>query len=63
MRARGWAARTRYDLARALLARGQAGDSERAARLIGDAMQAASALGMLKLHEELVALHHGHSSL
>jgi tetratricopeptide (TPR) repeat protein len=56
MRARGWAARSRYDLARALLARGQPGDAEGAAALVGEARRAAGQLGMPKLLEEIAAM-------
>jgi tetratricopeptide (TPR) repeat protein len=56
MRARGWVARTQYDLARALVARGRPGDTERAAGLVDDARGAASQLGMPKLLEEIATL-------
>ena len=56
MRARGWAARSRYDLARALLARAAEGDVARAAGLIGEAFSAAHNLGMPKLLEEALAV-------
>jgi tetratricopeptide (TPR) repeat protein len=56
MRARGWAARSRYDLTRALLARGCPGDAERAAALADEARRAADELGMPKLLEEIAAL-------
>ena len=47
---------SRYDLARALLARGRPGDTERAAELVDEARPAATELGMPKLLEELAAL-------
>jgi class 3 adenylate cyclase/tetratricopeptide (TPR) repeat protein len=56
MRARGWEARSRYDLARALLARGGAHDARRAAALLDEAHAAATELGMPKLLEELAGL-------
>jgi hypothetical protein len=56
MRARGWAARSRYDLARALLARGEDGDAARAAELLDAAIDAAKELGMPKLLEEAGAV-------
>jgi tetratricopeptide (TPR) repeat protein len=57
MRARGWIARSRYDLARALIARGAEGDVDRASRLVEEAITTAHELGMPKLLEELLALH------
>ncbi len=56
MRANGWAARSRYDLARALLARDDLGDAERAAALADEARRAADELGMPKLLQEIAAL-------
>jgi tetratricopeptide (TPR) repeat protein len=56
MRAKGWAARSHYDLARALVARGEPGDVERAARLIDETIGSAHELGMPKLLEELLTL-------
>jgi tetratricopeptide (TPR) repeat protein len=56
MRARGWAARSRYDLARALLARRAVGDVERAVGLIESATDVARDLGMSRLLEEMSAV-------
>jgi DNA-binding SARP family transcriptional activator len=56
MRARGWAARSRYDLARALLARDEPGDAARAAELLAAAIDAAEELGMPKLLDEARAV-------
>ena len=56
MRAKGWEARTRYDIARTLLVRGDPGDDERAAALVDEARLAAGQLGMPRLLEEIVAL-------
>jgi tetratricopeptide (TPR) repeat protein len=56
MRARGWAARSRYDLSRALLAQGDSFDSDRSATLIDEALSMARALAMPKLTEEVLAL-------
>ena len=59
MRARGWAARSRYDLARALVARGEFGDMPRAARLLDEAVGSARELGMPRLLEEVQATQSG----
>jgi tetratricopeptide (TPR) repeat protein len=56
MRAKGWAARTRYDLARALLARNGPGDHEQAAARADEARRAARTLDMPRLLEELAVL-------
>jgi Tfp pilus assembly protein FimV len=50
MRAIGWAARSRYDLARALIDRG---DEARAGDLLEEAAQAAEGLGMATLMGEI----------
>ena len=55
MRARPWSARTRYDLARVLLARGASGDRQRAVMLLNDALEAANIIGMPRLVEETLA--------
>jgi tetratricopeptide (TPR) repeat protein len=47
--ARPWLARSRYELARTLLARGGPGDHERATTLLDQALEAASELGMKPL--------------
>jgi hypothetical protein len=52
LRAPGWAARSRYDLARALLRRGHHDDAERARSLLGQASRAAGELGMPRLRLE-----------
>ena len=56
MRAGGWAARSRCDLARALVARDQLGDAEQARELVHAARQSAAALGMTALLGELDAV-------
>jgi class 3 adenylate cyclase/tetratricopeptide (TPR) repeat protein len=56
MRARPWSARTRYDLARALLARGDPGDRQRAVALLNDALETANSVGMPRLIEESLAV-------
>ena len=56
MGANGWVARSRYDLARALLARHSTSDAERAVGLVTDATAAARRLGMPKLLDELGTL-------
>ncbi len=53
MRAPGWEARSRYDLARALLCRRRAGDVAYAIDLLESAGRAAADLGMPKLIEEV----------
>lgn len=53
MRTPGWAARSRYDLAQALRARGTRSDDEAADRLTAEARDLASRLGMRSLLEEL----------
>jgi DNA-binding SARP family transcriptional activator len=62
MRARGWAARSRYDLARALLARNEEGDNSRAAHLLDTAAHIARQLTMPKLLDEVLAVQHGADS-
>jgi class 3 adenylate cyclase/tetratricopeptide (TPR) repeat protein len=47
-----WVARSRCDLARALLARNKPGDRERAVALLNQALETANAVGMPKLVEE-----------
>lgn len=56
MGARPWSARTRYDLARALLARGDPGDPDRAVSALNSALEAANVIGMPKLVEEALAV-------
>ncbi len=56
LRAHGWAARSRFDLARTLTRRDRSGDSARAARLLLDADEAAARLGMSRLREEITLL-------
>jgi tetratricopeptide (TPR) repeat protein len=56
LRAHGWTARSRYDLARALLARGENGDTARAAELLDAAIDSAKDLGMPKLLEDALAV-------
>jgi class 3 adenylate cyclase/tetratricopeptide (TPR) repeat protein len=56
MRARGWAARSRYDLARAHLARGAEGDAARASALVSEVVEQASELGMSRLVEQALAV-------
>jgi class 3 adenylate cyclase len=55
MRAPGWVARTRYDLAGALLARDDPDDRERAAGLLNQAVETANELGMTRLLEQALA--------
>ncbi len=55
MRAPGWEARSRYDLALALLARGEVGDTERAGVLLNEVVDRANALGMTRLLEQAFA--------
>jgi eukaryotic-like serine/threonine-protein kinase len=55
MRAAGWAARSRYDLALALLGRRSNGDAERAAALLTDVVETANARGMTRLLEQTIA--------
>jgi class 3 adenylate cyclase/thioredoxin-like negative regulator of GroEL len=55
MEARPWSARTRYDLARALLARNRHGDRDQAVRLLNEAISTANDLGMKRLLEEALA--------
>jgi tetratricopeptide (TPR) repeat protein len=55
MRARPWIARTQYDLGRALLARDEQGDSERAVALLNQALDTANAIGMTRLVDETLA--------
>ena len=54
--ARPWAARSRFDLARALLARDADGDRARALGLLNDALDAAHDIGMPALVEEVLAI-------
>jgi tetratricopeptide (TPR) repeat protein len=54
MRAGGWSARSRYDLARSLVERGHEGDKERATRLRAAALTRAEQLGMPRLLQELM---------
>ena len=54
MRAAPWVARTRYDLAGALVARGAEFDRERALGLLNDALDAANTIGMTKLVEDVL---------
>jgi class 3 adenylate cyclase len=54
MRATPWSARTRYDLAGALVARGAEFDRERALGLLNDALGVANSIGMTKLVEEVL---------
>jgi class 3 adenylate cyclase len=56
MRSPPWAARSRYDLARALIGRGESGDVERASRLLNEAVETATELGMTRLLEEALAV-------
>jgi class 3 adenylate cyclase len=55
MRAKPWFARTKYDLGRALLARGGPGDATRAVGLLNDALDTANAIGMSRLVDETLA--------
>lgn len=50
-----WVARTRYDLARALVARDGEGDRRRALALLNAALDTARSLGMTRLTEEVMA--------
>jgi tetratricopeptide (TPR) repeat protein len=59
LEARSLLARTRYEHARMLLARGQAGDHRRAGRLLDQALAAASALGAAAVAEGAQALRAG----
>ena len=56
MRARGWEARSKYDLAGALLARGEPGDAERASTLLNECVERANELGMTRLLEQALAV-------
>ena len=56
MRARGWEARSKYDLAGALLARGEPGDAERASALLNECVERANELGMTRLLEQALAV-------
>ena len=51
----GWEARSRYDLALALLGRGESGDVERAGTLLNEVVQRANELGMTRLLEQAMA--------
>jgi hypothetical protein len=53
MRALGWATRSRYDLARALLVRAVGDDAQRAHALLDQASSVARDLGMRRLLDEL----------
>jgi hypothetical protein len=53
MRARGWATRSRYDLARALLVRAVGDHAQRAHALLDQASSVARDLGMHRLLNEL----------
>jgi DNA-binding CsgD family transcriptional regulator len=53
MGARPWLSHTQYDYATMLLARGQAGDREKAVALLDEAMASARALGMHALEERI----------
>ncbi len=55
MRAPGWEARSRYDLALALLGRGETGDVERAGTLLNEVVQRTNELGMTRLLEQAMA--------
>jgi tetratricopeptide (TPR) repeat protein len=55
LRARGWVARSQYDLARALWARGGTDDTRRAGRLLAEARAAAEVLTMPVLLDEIAA--------
>ena len=54
MRAGAWIARTQFDLAGALVARGGQFDRERALGLLNDALDTATAISMTKLLEEVL---------
>jgi class 3 adenylate cyclase len=56
MRARGWAARSRYDLACAHLARAAEGDAARAGALVSEVVERANELGMTRLLEQALAV-------
>ncbi len=56
MRARGWEARSKYDLAGALRARDESGDAERASVLLNEVVQRANELGMTRLLEQAMAV-------
>ena len=56
MRARGWEARSRYDLAGALVARGEPGDADRATTLLSQVVERANELGMSRLLEQALAV-------
>ena len=55
MHAPGWAARSRYDLALILVARSESGDTERAASLLTQVVEAANTLDMTRLLEQAMA--------
>jgi tetratricopeptide (TPR) repeat protein len=55
MGARRWLAHTQYQYARMLLARDQAGDSDKAATLLKDALATARELGMRALEERITS--------
>jgi class 3 adenylate cyclase len=54
MRARPWSARSKSDLASALLARDGTGHRERALGLLNEALDTANELGMVKLQQEVL---------
>lgn len=54
--ARPWLARTQYEYARMMLARGRSSDHSRAQGLLAQAHDAARALGMPALAEQVAAL-------
>jgi tetratricopeptide (TPR) repeat protein len=56
MGARPWLAHTQHDYARTLLARGAAGDGQRATELLADARRTAEELGMTALSKAMAAL-------
>jgi hypothetical protein len=59
MGARPWAAHTRHDLAKLLLARDRPGDGERAEDLLADALATARELGMVALEAKLAFIGSG----
>jgi class 3 adenylate cyclase len=54
--ARPWAARSRYDLARALVARGGPGDAERSVALLNEVLDVANEIDLPRLTEEVLAV-------
>jgi eukaryotic-like serine/threonine-protein kinase len=61
--ARPWAARTRYDLARALLARDADVDSDLAFELLNEALGVAQEIGMSVLVDEVLPMKLGHQGI